>query len=62
MVCPASVQKNHAMSNSRTSFLSETYIESLSRFGVGFFRAQVSPRVGSLRGESPDMRLRACVF
>ena len=25
------------MSNSRTSFLSETYIESLSRFGVGFF-------------------------
>ena len=61
MVRPASVQKNHAMSNSRTSFLSKTYIESLSRFGVGFFIARVSPAWLAAR-ESPHMRLRACVF
>ena len=46
------------MSNSRTSFLSKTYIESLSRFGVGFFRAQVSPRVARCARISPHAPAR----
>ena len=50
------------MSDSRTSFLSETYIESLSRFGVGFFFVHKFRPAKLAARESPHMRLRACVF
>ena len=37
-------------------------ISTLYRVGIVFFLALVSPGEARVRGESPDMRLRACVF
>ena len=50
------------MSDIARSILRETYIESLSRFGVGFFSCTSFAPRGLAARESPHMRLRACVF
>ena len=62
MVRPSCLQENPPMSDIARSSRERITISTLYRVGIVFFLARISPGEARVRGESPDMRLHACVF